>query len=275
MKSLAAWLLIACCAAFAVKAAEQELVTIQLSHRLAEDMAQLVRPLLGADETVIPNRSMLIVKASPAKVEEILALVKDLDKGPHRLLVTVAQGSGLSLEVLNARAGLQAQIDPQHPGEIRLSGRGHVYQTESRDLGDATQRVQTLDGQPAQIRFGQQIPIPAQGIIGYGGAVIVNPGIQYLEATTGFAVTPRLTGDRVVIEVAPWSDRVSREGGGLIDTQGAQTTLQAALGEWVEIGGQMENRAQTGSGLYAHSYSTRSEVSRIFVKVEDLDAGQP
>jgi type II secretory pathway component GspD/PulD (secretin) len=275
VKTLAVGLLIACCTAFAVNAAEQELVTIQLSHRLAKDMAQLVRPLLGADETVIPSQSMLIVKASPAKVEEILALVKDLDKSSHRLLVTVAQGSGLSLEVLNARAGLQAQMDPRRPGEFRLGGRGHVYQTESRDLGDATQRVQTLDGQPAQIQFGQQVPVPAQGVIGYGGGLIVSPGIQYLEATTGFAVTPRLTGNRVIIEVAPWSDRMSREGGGLIDTQGAQTTIEAALGEWVELGGQMENRTQSESGLFAHSYSTRSEVNRIFVKVEDLDAGKP
>lgn len=274
MKSRATWLIIACAAAFAVEAAQQELVTIPLSHRLAEDMAQLVRPLLGPGETVIPNRSMLILKASPATVEETLALVKDLDRGPHRLQVTVAQGTGLSLDVLNARAGLQGQIDPQHPGEVRLSGRGHVYQTESRDMGDTTQRVQTLDGQPAQIRVGQEIPVPAQGFIGYGGGIIVNPGIRYQEATTGFAVTPRLAGDRVIIEVAPWSDRISRRGGGIIDTQGAQATLEAALGEWVEIGGQMENRNQNTSGLYAHSYSTRSEVNRVFVKVEDLDARQ-
>jgi hypothetical protein len=273
MKPPAVWLLIVLFAALGARAGEQELVTIPLSHRLAEEMAALIKPLLDESETVIPNRSMLIVKASPQKIEEILALVKDLDKGQHRLLIAVAQGRGLSLEALNARAGLQTRIDPRYPGDVQFEGRGHVYQTESRDLGDETQRVQTLDGQAAQIQFGEQIPLPAQSVIGYGGSV--NPGIQYFEASTGFTVTPRLTGDQVTVEVSPWSDRISRESGGRIDTQGAHTTLNAALGEWVEIGGQVETRSQSESGLFAHSYSTRTEANKIFIKVDDLDAGRP
>lgn len=272
MRPALRWLLLAFFAAHQA-AADQELVTIPLSHRLAEEMAAIIKPLLDESETVIPNRSMLIVKASPGKIEQILALVHDLDKGRHRLLVTVAQGRGLSAEALNARAGVQVAIDPRRPEDVRLSGRGHVYQTESRDLGDQTQRVQTLDGQSATIVFGEQIPLPAPAITGYG--FIVNPGIEYREASTGFTVTPRLTGDQVVIEIAPWSDRVSREGGGLLDTQAAHTTLEATLGEWVEIGGQMETRSQHDSGLLAHRYSTRTETGRILIKVEDLDRGQP
>lgn len=274
MKPWIGWLLLALVATHPA-AADQELVTIQLSHRLADEMAALIKPLLDESETVIPNRSMLIVKASPSKIEQILALVKDLDKSRHRLMITVAQGSGLSAEVLNARAGIQATIDPRYADNIRFSARGHVYQTESRGLGDQTQRVQTLDGQTATIVFGEQIPLPTQTITGYGYGVIVNPGIEYVEASTGFAVTPRLTGDQVVIDVAPWSNRMSRDGGGLIDTQGARTTVEATLGEWVEIGGQVETRSQQDGGLLAHRYSTRTEANRIFIKVEDLDREPP
>lgn len=267
--------LIVCFAGLGAQAQEMELATIDLSHRTAEEIAPLVRPLLDAGEAVIPNRTSLIVKASPRKIAEISALVAELDKAQHRLLITVAQGRGLSLEVLNARAGLQARIGQN--GGVSVSGSGHVYQTESRDLGDNTQRLQTLDGQPANIRFGEQIPLPTPGIVGYGsgGQVIINPGIQYQEASTGFAVTPRLAGNQVIIDVAPWSDRVSREGGGLIDTSGAHTTLKAALGQWVEIGGELTTREQSENGILGHSYSTRSETSKIFIKVEDLDAGQP
>jgi len=273
-----AWLLINLIATFGIQAADQELVTIELSHRLAEEMVPLIQPLLDPDEAVIPNHSLLIVRANPAKIAEIQTLLGQLDRRQHRLMVTVAQGSGLSLAVLNARAGLQAQIDPRRPGGVQLSGRGHIYQTESRNVSDQTQRVQTLDGQPAIIRFGQEIPLPSQGIVGYGyhGPIImVNPGIEYRQASTGFAVTPRVSGTDVIIEAAPWSDRISREGGGFIDTQGARTTIKATLGEWVEIGGQVETHSQSQGGILTHGYSTRTEANKIFIRVDDLDAGQP
>jgi hypothetical protein len=62
----------------------------------------------------------------------------------------------------------------------------------------------------------------------------------YRAVTTGFAVTPRLAGSQVLIDVEPWSDRLGSGRSGVINTQSAHTLD-----------------------------------SRIFLKVEDLDAGKP
>lgn len=309
---LPAWL-----AGVVVSATAADLAVMEINHRLPEDIVRLITPLLEPGETVIPDHSQLILKASPARINEILSVVRELDKNRHRLLITVAQGKGLTLDTLNARAGLQAHADPNHPGNLRYSGGGHSYQTESRDWGDSTQRVQTVDGETAELRFGQQLPLTSQSVASYGaygpigqqppptsqsvmgygssgpigqqlpptsqsvagsgsnGASFVSQGVQYREASTGFSVLPRLTGDRVLIEVTPWSDRLSREGGGLIDSHSAHMTVNASLNEWVEIGGQLTNREQHVPGTVGHRYSTRNETDKLFLKVEDLDHDRP
>jgi type II secretory pathway component GspD/PulD (secretin) len=245
-------------------AAEQALSTIELRHRPAEELAPLIQPLLGPADVVIPNRNQLILKASPETIAEIRALLDQIDKSPHRLLIMVAQGSHLSGESLNAGARIQGRIDLNRPDHSGVDIRGHAYQSGGRNDTHATQQVQTLDGQSAVIQVGSQIPVPH----GYGG-------IEYRAVTTGFAVTPRLAGSQVLIDVEPWSDRLGSGRSGVINTQSAHTQLKANLGEWVEVGGLMETSVQEQSGLANQGYSARDLDSRIFLKVEDLDAGKP
>ena len=251
----------------------QDLATIELRHRLPEEVAQIIKPMLEPNEIVIPNRSGLIVKATRERLTEINGLVQELDRKQTRLLITVSQGRGLSLETLNARAAVHASY---REGDVRSTGQGHFYQTDSRETGGQTQRVQTLDGQSAQVSFGEQVALPqASYAYAYGGQAMVSQGIQYRETSTGFTVTPRLSGDQVVIDVAPWSERISRLGVGTLETGSVHTQLRINLGQWVEIGGQLESREQNTSGPLAHRYSTRSETQKFFLKVEDLDRQVP
>lgn len=238
---------------------DSRLATLQLRHRLAEEVAALIQPLLGPYEAVIPNRDQLILKASPARIEEIRALLDQLDRSPHRLLITVSQDSRLSREA--AGAGVQGQFGTDTEIE------GHVYQLQGQDAGGQTQQVQTLEGHSAMIQAGVDIPVP---VYGYGGV-----GIDYRPVGTGFKVTPRLAGDQVILDIDPWSDHLSRDQGGVIDTQSAHTQIRATLGEWVDIGGVAESTRREHSGGIGHSYSTRSQNRRLFLKVEDLDAGRP
>ncbi len=254
-------------------AGAEDLSTIELRHRPPEEMVPLIQPLLGPGDVVIPARDSLILKAAPEKVEEVRDLVRQLDKSPHRLLITVTQGRDLSAETLNAQGRLRGRIDLNRPADPSIRFRGHIYQSEGRDSAGYTQRLQTLEGQSAQIEVGAQIPVPTQSYYGYGYGY--SESIEYRPATTGFVVTPRLSGGEVILELSPWSDRLSRDRFGVIDTQSAHTVIRAVLGEWVEIGGQAEMSMSEESGLASRNYSTRSQQNRIFLKVEDLDAGKP
>lgn len=257
--------------AWKATALAQELSTIELHHRLPEEMLPLIQPLLGPGDVAIPARDRLILKADPGKVEEIRSLVRQLDKSSHRLLITVTQGRDLSVEALNAQGRLRGRIDLNRPADSDLHIRGHIYQSEGRDAAGYTQQLQTLEGQSAHIEVGEQIPVPTQSYYGYG----YSENIEYRPATTGFEVTPRLSGGEVILELSPWSDRLSRDRFGVIDTQSAHTVIRTALGEWIEIGGLAETSVYEESGLAGRQYSTRSRQNRIFLKVEDLDAGKP
>jgi len=260
-------------AAWNVQAAAQDLSTIELLHRPPEEMLPLIQPLLGPGDAVIPARDRLILKADPQKAEEVRELVRQLDKSPHRLLITVTQGRELSAETLNAEARLRGRIDPNRPADSDIRIRGHIYQSEDRDSAGHTQQLQTLEGQSAHIEIGERIPVPTQSYYGYGYGYSEN--IEYRPVTTGFAVTPRLSGSEVIIELSPWSDRLSRDRFGVIDTQSAHTAVRAVLGEWIEVGGLAETSMREERGLASRHYSTRSQQNRIFLKVEDLDAGKP
>jgi type II secretory pathway component GspD/PulD (secretin) len=245
-------------------AGAQELSVIELRHRSAEELVPVIQPLLGPGDAIVPNRNQLILRADPATVREIRALLDQIDRSPHRLLISVAQGSETSGESAGTGAEIRGRIDPNQPNRSGAAIRGGAYQSQGRDQTHATQQVQTLDGQPAMIQMGSEVPVPSYGY-----------GIQYQPVTTGFAVTPRLSGNRVTIAIEPWSDRLSYGRGGVIETRSARTQVTAGLGEWVEIGGAMETSVWEQSGLAGGSYASGRRDSRILLKVEDLDAGQP
>ena len=248
--------------------ATTDMATVRLNHRLADEVAALIRPLLEPGETVVPTAGLLIIKAAPENIDHIRSLIEQVDTPQRRLLITVAQGRGLTREALGAGiSSLNVQSDGRR---TRLGGQGHLYQTETQSLGDQVQRVQTMDGQPAIIRFGEQVPLPTHQIYGYGPyGAIAGSSSEYRDIDSGFAVTPRLAGDTVTLDISPWSSRMGRRGDGSIDTQSAQTTVRIGLGEWIELGGQEDSRSMGQTGLYGHQYSTRAETNRIFIRVDE------
>ncbi len=58
---------------------------------------------------------------------------------------------------------------------------------------------------------------------------------EFIDATSSFAVTPRLVGQQVLLDVSPWTDRASARD--QFDTQKVPSSFRINLGEWVELGG--------------------------------------
>ena len=253
--------------------ADQKVIEIiELSGRPAEEIANIVRPLLDRDETVVSHRSKLIFKINPSKIGEIRQLVAQLDVSPHRLMISVLQGKDLSVDELNARARINVNIGNRDRGGNSVRARGHFSQTESDSTFGVTQKVQTLEGTPAIIKVGEEYPVPNYSTHQYGNQTVISGGLEYREATTGFSVIPRLVGGEVNLEISPWSDRRSHLGNGSVDVQSARTTVRVLLGEWVELGGVTETESFEQRSALSRSYRKRNQKDRIFVMVEDLDA---
>lgn len=71
-----------------------------------------------------------------------------------------------------------------------------------------------------------------------GGRVLeqVVERAQYSDVTTGFYVRPRVSGDRVTLEIGPQRDLLSRQSPGSVDVQSMATTVSGRLGEWMDVG---------------------------------------
>lgn len=235
---------------------------IPLANRPATEIQALLAPLLDAEDRVIDNGSSLIVKTSPAKLGQIRALIQKLDTRLSNLLISVLQTSSKTAAELNAEAALAAS---RHA----INMRGMVGSTEDLQNRQQHQQLRTLEGQPAHIQTGEVRPIRNYSVYGsgYGNAVISNT--QMMEASTGFAVTPRLTGQQVTIDIEPWSDRFQQNG--RIETQSAHTSLRANLGEWVEIAGNADNERSDSQGFGGINHSTRQNDLRILIKVDLAD----
>lgn len=245
---------------------------IPLYNVLPDEIIPLIRPFLADGDVLTGSGNELIVKTSPERLVDVLAVVKRFDQQPHRLLITVIQGDDTTADRLSAKARVKLRTTSS---DTDLSVHGHISKTTTSQDDEKRQSVQTTDGKEAFIQVGTKQPLPEYQLYGYGDRAGISSGIRYHDVTSGFYVQPKLIGNQVRLEVSPWSNKMSRLGGGVIDTSGAKTTLTVKLGEWIELGGANEQSNKDSRGILSRYRSTKKEENRIFIRVEDLDRASP
>ena len=254
---------------------------VELKHRPADEIQSLVTPLLVAPDVVIADGYSLIIKTTPQRHSEIRALISRLDKALNNLLITVVQGRNISAQAFNASMNTSVNTpvnaSVQSTGNVGLSQGEYSSdsnqqtikvssrQIKSKHSDDNTQILRTVEGRAAYIRVGNVHLIERIQVFGLGYPA-VSSNTDYVQATTGFSVTPRLKADDVLLTVAPWSDQFqSRES---IKTHSIATTIQTRLGVWVEIGGNVETSRENRDGLSSVIRHTGYDEMHMLIKVE-------
>jgi len=240
---------------------------VPLNNRFASDIQPLISPFLENSEYLIANGSSLIIKATPARQNELKKLIGQLDKQLSKLTITIIQSNSKTADSLNASANIR--IGTSLSNKSKLSGglRGRFADIEKSSYSESRQQIQTLDGKTAFIKTGKVHPVHNTNILSSStGYTSISSNTQYIEASTGFLVIPRLSGTQVTLEVSPWSDKMKNSG--VLSTQRSHTTIRVRLGEWVEIGGINEQSQSTATRNLSHSYSTRQKKSRILIKID-------
>lgn len=250
--------------------AETIIEVITVNNRPASEIQPLLKPLLDESDQVIADGANLLVKTSPERLTEIRTFVSKLDSRQQNLLITVLQSSQITADELNAAARAQINMSTNNVSNTTGIIAGHVYQTQGKTARENTQAIRTLEGNTAYIKTGNTYPVQNVQIINSGyGYPAVSTNTEFIEASTGFAVIPRLNGEQVTLEVAPWSERMAARG--QIQSQTAQSNLRVNLGEWVELGGISLNSQQSNSNGLANIRQTGSSEVHILIKVEKVD----
>ncbi len=254
-----------------VAGAEESIIeVISLTNRPASEIQPLLSPLLDGTDQVRADGANLLVKTTPERLANIQALVKQLDTPQNNFLITVMQSRQTNAAELNAALRAKLAMQNGRLADNPTAMMGHVYQTRDSDLNESTQVLRTMEGNAAFIQTGKAYPMQNSQIYqdNYGNvAVTTNNQIQ--EVTTGFAVTPRLSGQQVTLDVEPWSDAMN--GRGQIETHSARTTLRINLGEWVELGGVNQTESYNSAGAPARIRQTNDDQLHILVKVDKVN----
>ncbi len=230
---------LACVAAAAM--AQQALEIIPLRHRTADQVLPVLQPLVEPGGTLSGSRNQLFLRASSGNAADIKRVLESIDRPSRRLEILVRHDDAQERE----RRDLGAS------GSIGSRGaRIDVTAEDSRRARAerVDQRVQVLEGGRAFIFAGQSRPVHVPG------ATVIQ------EVGSGFEVVPRLSGERVLLDIQTGSAHGQR----------AVTTLSARLGEWVEVAGIASERAREDRSIGSASSRRGVEARRVWLKVEEL-----
>ncbi|MDP1708699.1 MAG: secretin N-terminal domain-containing protein [Gammaproteobacteria bacterium] len=260
-----------------VLAAEPTLEIIPLRHLTAEQAVALVKPFIDKDGALSGHNNQLIVRTTPENLAQIRQMLKTLDVAQRRLLITVRQ-DGRS-DQADSEASLRGSIKS---GDVRISthrapaprdgAEVRIIHSDSLVHDKNTQQIQVLEGNPAFIEIGQSVPVVERSVEGSGIDPRLYSSITYKDVTTGFSVLPRVSGDVVTLEIAPQRATPSAQGGGSIDIAQMHTTVSGKLGEWIDIGGAVQEQGSSASEIVASTRALRNEQHRVLVKVEEVGA---
>src|SRR5262249_38042539 len=125
------------------------------------------------------------------------------------------------------------------------------------------QRVQAVDGQRAMILTGASRPLRQRQYMQTPAGVVPQDITVVQETTSGFEVIPRVTGDRVQVEVAQQRQSAA-------SYQRVGTAASGRLGEWFELGAVATGAVRDERGIASASTSASGETRRVWIRVDEL-----
>ena len=266
-----------------------ELEIIALKHRSAEEVLPVIRPLLDQGDAASGMNYQLILRTSPRNLEEIKRLLESIDVAPRRLKITVLQNvdseTVARLTEVSGNVGLSREVQIAVPGSGDSRGlnvelgqgqdrlKARAISTRSLEDERNTQQLQVLEGNRALVRSGQSVPVPQRQVIQNQWGTRVIDSTQYQEAGSGFYVLPRISGDRVTLEISAQNDALVPGSGDqpTVSVQQASSTVSGRLGEWLEVGGLGQQKNHDDSTLSTRGTSRTREQRNVLIRVEEVE----
>ena len=265
------------------------LEVITLHYRTAQEVIPIIQPMLAREGSLSGLQGQLIVRTTPANLEEVKRILASIDKAPRQLLITVRQDADIDRS--RAGAEVSGSVGGEH-GRVSVPGshdqrggnvvigegdnRVRVQAAEGRRVESdrSTQSVRVMEGREAFVHVGQSVPVRERQVrrVVVNGQVVeqVVDGTQYRDVTTGVYVLPRLAGDRVTLDISPQRETLSRQVPGAVNVQGLVTTVSGRLGEWMEIGGISQDARGQQTVLIGRTTTATRDDRRVLVKVEEV-----
>jgi type II secretory pathway component GspD/PulD (secretin) len=264
------------------------LEVVPLRYRMAQEVIPIIQPMLAREGSVSGFQGQLVIRTTPANLEEIKRILASLDTAPRQLLITVRQDalvdrSRSAAEVSGSVGGDHGRVTVPGSSESRGgsvvlhegddSVRLHVIEGSGSQSDRNTQSVRVMEGREAFVRVGESVPVRERqvqrSVVGARVVEQVVETTQYRDAATGFYVLPRISGDRVTLDISTQRESLSRPVQGGVSVQSVVTTVSGRLGEWMEIGGIGQDASGQQSVLLGRTTTASRDSRRVLIKVEE------
>ena len=246
--------------------AAERIEVIQLHGRSADEIISIIKPLLEPSVGLSSQGYKLIIRGSEKDIAQAHEVIQQIDSPPKQLTISLRHGGGSTLNRNRISASgtvksgdVQASVNGGGPASVRL------HETRRSINDDSIRRINVTEGRQAFIQTGQLIPVGERRVDQFGNK---SSSVQYKNASSGFYVVPRLSGEFVNLDVLQNRTSVDRHGKQTFNTQRTGTTLRGRIGEWISIGGVSQQSTQSSSGI-VHSTRRNSNVdSQLHIKVD-------
>ncbi len=258
--------------------AETEFKIITLQHVFASDLLPIIEQMVGADGAANGINNQLIVRAQPERMRDIEAIIAKLDIAKVNRKITVKNSNNVQTQQERVEATGAVKVGKVTVGNDRRSqnsnrpnsGRVEVERNSSNTQQNSNQFVSVLDGQRAFIKVGQIVPFTQEWVTITRRYIQIDRTTDWREITTGFAVRPRTIGNpenkQVELEITPRIAKLNSQG--YIDFEDLKTIIHVKLGDWVDIGGTMQQNDDVSRKILGIQSVSSEQQSSLAVKVE-------
>ena len=225
---------------------------IELHYQNADQLIQLLQPLLQPDEKISGSGQRLIVKVTAITLTQLRAMLHKLDQAPVRFEITVFQAD-------------PDWLNRQNNKTISIS-------TSSRANQERRQSIQVMDGESAFVSTGQDQPILSSVSAGYWD---LSTSYQRRLVQNSLDLKPVLQGQHVKLAIRRLREQVSQGGTQQFDHQELATTVWLPLNQWVSLASaEGKAAADSGTKIY-HAGNQFSKNSTLYIKVGIVEKTTP
>lgn len=261
--------------------ADMNIETIDLHNRAAQEVIEILRPMIQSGGSITGTGYKLIIKSTPQNIEQIKTLLADIDTAAAQLLISVSmdrqtvladQDTSQRITVKDGAGQISVGTSDKQDDSARLQIKNdkikydaRLFQTRKKQSTPAVQQVRVTEGLWASIGTGQAIPIVTRQRNADG---TITETTTYQQVTSGFQVLPRIHGENVSLTIRPQQQSVSPQGGGVFDNTGLETTITGQLNQWIQLGGVSNQSDAMQTGISHRTRVRNADQNQIWVKVE-------
>lgn len=249
-----------------------QLIFYPLKHKMPAEVIPGVQAFLQPSETVAAGHNELILRLESKNIAEIKRLIEKLDQPAHRLLILVNHDGRFNRQTEGYNVNQQIQLGVGAKANNNYQGQVNIYSNTSDKQGKNNQSIQVLEGHTAYLSMGVNEPVTDFQVQRHGAYSHISSSTRYREASKGFYITPRLSNETVILEIAPHYEEPLSKGIPSAHFTRASTVIRGRLNTWIQLAGLSDDTTHSTREILGRTIQTRHKKNTIWVKVVDLDA---